>query len=147
MKFSDKIFDRMFKNRNAGKIARSLINEGYIQKDKRSKFITEVDKKRAKIVFKRIIQGEMNASKRNITMSEAFDKQLHSTTFTSRAEISRENMYTALKKFNYNLRSKSDLKYNTDQEMYEITRGRYKGQFVEIVHIPGGYPSYKIILI
>ena len=111
MKFSNKIFDKMVKN-DLHEIASKLVKNSAMKKDARSKGITVADKNRAKKVYERLLKGKMENNP-HMSMREAYDKIKHSTLFTSKAEISRENMYKKAKEFGFNIRSKSDIEYDS----------------------------------
>lgn len=145
MKFSNKIFDKMVKN-DLHEIASKLVKNSAMKKDARSKGITVADKNRAKKVYERLLKGKMENNP-HMTMREAYDKIKHSTLFTSKAEISQENMYKAVKKFGYNIRSKSDLAYDTTADSFVITRGQYAGMHIIKIHRPGSVPSVEFQIV
>jgi hypothetical protein len=145
MKFSNKIFDKMVKN-DLHEIASKLVKNSAMKKDARSKGITVADKNRAKKVYERLLKGKMENNP-HMSMREAYDKIKHSTLFTSKAEISRENMYKKAKEFGFNIRSKSDIEYDSSIGGFTITRGQYAGKNIIVVHKPGSYPSYEIQIV
>lgn len=145
MKYSQKIFDKMIK-KDLHSIASKLVKQSAMKKDARSKAITEADKSRAKKVYERMLKGKL-ANNPHMTMREAYNKIMRSEMFTPKAEISRENMYRKVKEFGYNIRSKSDLVYDTSSGTYTIIRGQYQGMNVIIIHKPGSNPSYEIQIV
>jgi hypothetical protein len=126
MKFSQKIFDKMVK-KDLHTIASKLVKESAMKKDSRSKGITETDKINAKKTYERMVKGKL-ANNPHMTMREAYDKVMRSRMFTSRNEIAIENMRRTAKKFGYNIKSKSYLKYNPAVDGYDVIGGQYAGR-------------------
>ena len=126
MKFSQKIFDKMIK-KDLHTIASKLVKESAMKKDSRSKGITKADRNNAKKVFERMLKGKLENNP-HMTMREAYDKILRSRMFTSRSEIAIENMRKTAKKFGYNIKSKSYLKYNPAVDGYDVVGGQYAGR-------------------
>lgn len=125
------------------------ITVGYIshggKKDKRSNKITAADKKRAAKMFEMDVRQKMEDNPGMTTIEAAYLTK-RSNRYNVYADISKENMRTALKKFGINVQ-KNSLEYDEELGIYKITRGKYSGKHVEIQHTPGSYPSYQIVLV
>lgn len=125
------------------------ITVGYLnhggRKDKRSNKITAADKKRAAKIFELDVKQKMKDNK-GMTTIEAAKLVKRSNRFNIYADISKENMQKVLNKFGINVQKRS-LQYDASTDSYKIIGGKYKDRTVTIVHTPGTYPSYQIMLV
>lgn len=113
-------------------------------KDKRSKGVTKADQKNASKDFIRMVKGQMDKHP-GMSQKEAMDKVMSSEAFTTKEERSLNNIRKTARQFNIRVNKNGLEQVSSNQ--WQINQGPHQGHMLMIQHIPGGYPSYQIVII
>ena len=125
------------------------------KKDPKSKNLTAKDRQLARSAFYQQFMASLenneyiaNAIMAHMSEREYTAKKIaNSTLFTSPAETDKRNMARTLKEYaDINLKWTS-LEYNSTAGMYEITTGKYGGNYIEIRRSPSSENSVEFALV
>lgn len=100
---------------------------GRLQKDKRSKFITKADQRKAAEVFANYVRGAMKTDK--LTTLQAAKKLIRTRLFTPKGNIALENIWKALRNNGYYVKL-SAVSYNSALHIYTV---KYEGKLYGII--------------